>query len=31
LPAACRMALVDTLSDEPAVHDALVAALDAAF
>jgi nitric oxide reductase NorQ protein len=28
---ACRMAVVDALSDEPGVHDALVAALDASF
>jgi nitric oxide reductase NorQ protein len=28
---ACRMAVVDALSDEPGVHEALVAALDASF
>lgn len=28
---ACRMAVVDALSDDLAVHDALVAAIDAAF
>jgi nitric oxide reductase NorQ protein len=28
---ACRMALVDPMSDDPGVHDALGAALDAAF
>jgi nitric oxide reductase NorQ protein len=29
--AACRMAVVDALSDDPAVHDALCAALEASF
>lgn len=28
---ACRMAVVDALSDEPGVHDALLGALDASF
>ena len=28
---ACRMAVVDALSDEPGVHEALVAALDASY
>lgn len=28
---ACRMAVVDALSDEPGVHDALLAALDACY
>lgn len=28
---ACSMAIVDTLSDEPGIHQALVAALEAAF
>ena len=31
LPAACRMAVADALSDEPGVHEALHAALDASF
>jgi nitric oxide reductase NorQ protein len=31
IAAACRMALVDALSDEPGVHEALAAALDASF
>ena len=31
LPAACRLAMVDALSDDEAVHEALQAALDAAF
>ena len=30
-PAACRLAMVDALSDDEAVHEALQAALDAAF
>jgi nitric oxide reductase NorQ protein len=28
---ACRMAVADALSDEPGVHEALVAALDASY
>ncbi|CAN5399448.1 CbbQ/NirQ/NorQ/GpvN family protein [soil metagenome] len=31
VPAACRMAIVDALSDEPGVHEALRAALDSSF
>lgn len=31
LTAACRLAMVDALSDDPGVHEALQAALDAAF
>lgn len=31
LPAACKLAIVDPLSDEPEAHEALQAALDAAF
>lgn len=31
LAAACRMAMVDALTDEPGVHEALAAALDASF
>jgi nitric oxide reductase NorQ protein len=31
IAAACRMAIVDALSDEPGVHEALSAALDASF
>lgn len=31
ITAACRMAVVDALSDDPAVHEALCAALEAAF
>ena len=31
LTAACPLAMVDALSDDPGVHEALQAALDAAF
>ena len=31
LASACRMAMVDALSDDPGVHEALAAALDASF